>query len=249
MIVAIVQARMSSSRLPGKVVMPILGKPMLALQIERLRRCTRIDRLVVATSRRADDDPIVNLCGTQAQPVFRGSLDNVLDRFYQAAKTHGATHVVRLTGDCPLADPECIDDLIRFYVRTGCDYASNCRPPTLPDGLDAEIFSFKTLELAWREAVEPFEKEHVVPFIIKNPQRFRVANFRYHRDLSHLRWTVDEPEDFELIRRIYEALYPENPAFNLKDILRFLERHPELTNINQCHKRNVKTAREETEAT
>ena len=241
MIFALIQARMSSSRLPGKVLKPIVGKPMLMLQVERLRRCQSIDQLVVATSDRSDDFPIVELCKSSEQAVYCGSLNNVLDRFYQAAKTYKADHVVRFTGDCPLADPELIDALVRFYLLSGCDYASNCRPPTLPDGLDAEIFSFSTLEQAWREATDPFELEHVVPFIIHKPERFKMANYRYSQDLSHLRWTVDEPEDLEMVRKIYEALYPEKPEFTFKDILSYLEIHPEIRELNIRHKRNVKT--------
>jgi spore coat polysaccharide biosynthesis protein SpsF len=239
MILAILQARISSARLYKKVLKPILGKPMLELQIERLVCCKNIDHLVVATSDRTEDHAIVSLCTRLKVDVFQGSLNNVLDRFFQAARKYEANHVIRLTGDCPLADPEIIDTLVDFYLRQKCDYASNCRPPTLPDGLDAEVFSFRTLEEAWKEAEGPYELEHVTPFIIRRPEQFRIANWRYQEDLSHLRWTVDEPEDFELVREIYEALYPQNPRFRTQDILEFLEKRPELKTINIHHKRNV----------
>jgi len=239
---------MSSSRLPGKVLKLILGRPMLELQLERVRRCCTFDKLVVATSDRPEDNKIEEMCSTIQQEVFRGALENVLDRFYKAAIAYGADHIVRLTGDCPLADPEIIDELVRFYMEHDCDYASNCRPPTLPDGLDAEIFSFTTLKTAWQEASDPFELEHVVPFIIRRPERFKMINHAYHQDLSHLRWTVDEPEDFEVVRKIYEALYPKNPEFNLRDILAYLKENPQLSALNRRHKRNIKSREQKTES-
>ena len=239
MILGIIQARMSSTRLPGKVLKPILGRPMVALQIERLNRCKRLDKLVVATSIQPDDRPIVDLCQKLEVASYIGNLENVLDRFYQAAKKYQADHIVRLTGDCPLIDPEFIDILISFYMEQRCDYASYCRPPTLPDGLDAEIFSFEALEETWRRAEGPYELEHVVPYIIRHPERFSIANWEYSVNLSNLRWTVDEPEDFELVRQVFEQLYPKNPAFDTKDILRLLEERPELKTINMHIKRNI----------
>jgi len=237
-IVAILQARMSSSRLPGKVLAPILGRPMLARQIDRVRRSRSIDRLVVATSDRADDAPIAALCEREGVECFRGSLDDVLDRFYRCALHHRATHVVRLTGDCPLADPDLIDALVDMYLGANVDYASNCRPPTLPDGLDAEVFGMQALEQAWREASDPFEREHVVPFIIRRPERFRVANWTWTEDLSAMRWTVDRSEDLEFARRIFESLCPASPEFGFRDVLALIRAVPELGQINQGIQRN-----------
>ena len=239
MILAILQARMSSSRLPGKVLKPILRRPMLELQIERVNRCKAIDRLAVATSINNEDRAIVNLCNNLSVDYYCGDLNNVLDRFYQAARHFHADHIVRLTGDCPLIDPEFIDILISFYMEQRCDYASYCRPPTLPDGLDAEIFSFEALEEVWRRAEGPYELEHVVPYIIRHPEQFSIANWEYSDNLSNLRWTVDEPEDFELVRQVFEQLYPKNHAFDMKDILRMLEERPELKTINMHIKRNI----------
>ncbi len=238
MIVAILQARMSSTRLPGKVLKTILGRPMLELQIERIQRSKTLDQIVVATSSEPEDSVLVTLCQKLGVAYYTGSLTNLLDRFYHAARCYGADHIVRLTGDCPLIDPESVDALVNFYFNEQCDYASNCRPPTLPDGIDAEIFSFHTLETAWKEATDPFELEHVVPFIIRRTDRFRIVNLEYSEDLSHLRWTVDEPEDFELITRIYDALYPNKPDFLTKDIIRLFRKQPELRKINANHKRN-----------
>ena len=233
---AILQARMSSSRLPGKVLKPILGRPMLELLIERLHRCRKIDRLIVATSARPDDAAIVDLCKRLGVDVFVGDLENVLDRFYQAARRYRSEHIVRLTGDCPLNDPKLIDSLIEFYFRQDCDYASNSRPPTLPDGLDAEIFRFQALEQTWREATDRYYLEHVTPFIVSQPGRFNLANYSYEENYSHLRWTVDEPEDFQFVELVYEALYHVNPCFGMKDVLALLKHRPDIHRINSHHK-------------
>jgi spore coat polysaccharide biosynthesis protein SpsF len=238
MILAILQARMSSSRLPGKVMKPVLGRPMIERQIERLLRCKRIDQLIVATSELQEDDVLEALCDSIRVSIFRGDLDNVLDRFYRAAVPYNPKHVVRLTADCPLTDPSLIDELIEFYLERQCDYASNCQEPTLPDGLDAEIFSFAVLEEAWREAVLPSHQEHVTAFIREHPERYRIENYRYNRDLSNLRWTVDEFEDLEFVRRVYEKLYPLNPEFRTEDVIVLLDREPELLEINKRFKRN-----------
>ncbi|MEP0942342.1 MAG: glycosyltransferase family protein [Rhizobiaceae bacterium] len=238
-VVAILQARMSSSRLPGKVLKDICGKPMLQLQLERLGRCSTFDKLVVATSERDDDDPIASLCKSINVACFRGNLDNVLDRFFQCAKQYEALHLVRLTGDCPLTDPSMIDQLVDFYFAQSVDYASNARPPTLPDGLDAEIFSFLALEKAWLWAETVREKEHVVPFIVDRPNEFKIANWEYSEDLSRLRWTVDEPEDFEFATAVFEALYPINPQFGFQDVMSLLAKQPKLANMNQHIERNA----------
>jgi len=237
-ILAILQARMTSQRLPGKVLRTILGRPMLELQIERILRCKKIDQLLVATSINQADNPIEALCRKLEIPYFRGDLANVLDRFYQAARQYNPEHIVRLTGDCPLTDPMLIDELVDFYMTRGCDYASNCQEPTLPDGLDAEIFSFEMLALTWKEAKLPSHLEHVTQFINSQPQRFAIACYKYHQDLSHYRWVVDEPEDLEFVRRIYEKLYPLKPEFGTEDIIALLKRDTKLVEINQRFKRN-----------
>jgi spore coat polysaccharide biosynthesis protein SpsF len=238
MILAILQARFSSSRLPGKVLLPILGRPMLALQIERLRRSARIDRLILATSLDKSDDGVEAFAKAEGVECFRGNLDDVLDRFYQAAKPHKPDHVVRLTGDSPLTDAALIDDIIREHLEQGNDYTTNAVEPTYPDGLDAEVFRFACLEEAWREAKLPSQREHVTPFINRQPDRYRIAHYKREPDLSALRWTVDEPADYELVRIIYGELYPAKPAFATADILALLERRPELRDLNTTHKRN-----------
>ena len=238
MIWAILQARVSSSRLPGKVLKSLLGVPMLLRQIERLQKSQKIDQLLVAISTEPTDDLIYKLCKENGIECHRGSLDDVLDRFYQAARVFTPEHVVRLTADCPLTDPQLIDEAIEFYTGGGFDYASNSIQATYPDGLDVEVFRFTCLEQVWREAQLLSQREHVTPFIYQHPLRFKIGYFKSSTDLSHLRWTVDEPKDFELITMIYEALYPTNPNFVTQDILDLLDQRSELAHWNTEHKRN-----------
>ncbi|MFO0795674.1 MAG: glycosyltransferase family protein [Candidatus Brocadiaceae bacterium] len=239
MILAILQARVSSTRLPGKVLKPILDKPMMLRQIERIKRATLIDYLIIATSTDITDNPIERLCKENDLPFFRGSLKDVLDRFYQASMIYHPDHIIRLTGDCPLADPELIDTIVAFHRKNNFDYTSNTIEQTYPDGLDVEVFRFSCLCDAWKEAVLPSQREHVTPFIYQHPERFRIGSFKNTIDLSALRWTVDESLDFELVTKIYETLYPGKPDFSTKDILGFLEGHQELKTYNTHYIRNA----------
>lgn len=238
MVLAIVQARMSSTRLPGKVLKPILGRPMLWRQLERLQHSCKIDQLMVATSDQPDDRLLVSMCTDIGVACFCGSLDDVLDRFHNAALSVGADTIVRLTGDCPIIDAGVVDTVICHFQTTKCDYASNTNPPTYPDGLDVEVMSFDSLQQAWSEAKLPSQREHVTPFIHQQPERFKLANCVYHTDLSHLRWTVDEPEDFEFVTKVFEALYPDNPTFSMADVLWFLQDRPEISVLNAGFERN-----------
>lgn len=238
MITAILQARATSSRLPGKVLKPILGKAMLLHQIERILRAQKIDRLVVATSTEASDDAIEELCEKNKVAVFRGSLEDVLDRFYQAALAHPSDHYLRLTGDCPLTDPSVIDQLIDLHQKGSFDYSSNVEVHTYPDGLDCEIVSSKALEKGWRGAKLKSEREHVTPYFYHHPELFKLGRLKQTPDLSALRWTVDEAEDFEFVTKIYEALYPKNPAFGMEAILDLLNKNESLSKINQRFTRN-----------
>lgn len=237
-VLAILQARFSSSRLPGKVLKPILGEPMLLRQVERIRRVKGIDEFVLATSEEASDDPVAQMCVDNGIECFRGSLDDVLDRFYSAAKKYSPENVVRLTGDCPLIDPQVLQALIDLFFAGGYDYASNCLTPTYPDGLDAEVMRFEVLEQAWQSAELQSEREHVTPYIYKHPQDFKLGVLKNAEDLSALRWTVDEPEDYELVCRIYEALYPQNPEFGFSEILNFVRSNKELLSVNDKFTRN-----------
>jgi len=237
-VLAIVQARASSSRLPAKVLEPILGRPMLLRQLERLRRCRRIGKLLVATSDNPSDRPIADLCDAESVACFRGSQDDVLDRYYRAASLYMPTHVVRLTGDCPLADPELIDSVIEFYLVGGYDFVSNAIEPTFPDGLDAAVFRFQLLEHAWREAKLPSEREHLTLFMRHHPERYKIGSYKVSPDRSHMRWTVDEPADLAFVRAIYERLYPGKPNFDSEDIYRLLDAEPGLLRLNGGIERN-----------
>lgn len=239
MILTILQARMSSARLPGKVMLPLVGAPMLERQIERLGRAVRVDRPVVATSDRPEDNCIAELAERIGVESHRGSLENVLDRFYKAAAPYRPQWVVRVTGDCPLIDWEVIDRCIAFAIDGGFDYASNTLRPTWPDGLDVEVCTFDALETAWREAASPLEQEHVMPFITRRPERFRLGSLEQEEDLSTMRWTVDEPADYVFVSRVYERLYPANPAFTTADICTLLVDEPDLAALNAGLERNA----------
>lgn len=231
----IVQARMTSTRLPGKVLLPILGRPMLSYQLERLRRVRQADRIVIATTSNATDDPIVAFCATEGVDCTRGSEQDVLSRYFEAASRFAADTVVRVTSDCPLIDPQLIDSAISAYrdEAGGCDYVSNMIEPSWPYGMAVEVFSARALAEAHAEATEAAEREHVTPFIYWRPGRYRLKSMTMQPDLSQHRWTVDTPEDFELVRRILETLYPRKPCFEMADVLVLLAEHPDWAEINR----------------
>ena len=238
MIIAMLQARFSSTRLPGKVLKTILGKSLLELQIERVQRSKNINRLIIASTTDISDDAIETLCDSLNISCFRGSHKNVLDRFFQAALRYQPNHIVRLTGDCPLTDPEIIDRCIEFYLEGDFDYVSNTIEHSFPDGLDVEIFKFSALANAWQNAKLPSEKEHVTPYIHQNTTQFKIGSYKQKQNLSSCRWTVDEYDDFNFVTQIYENLYPCNPQFKTKDILKLISEKPELTSINEMFVRN-----------
>ena len=219
MAVAILQARMSSTRLPGKVMKALAGRPMIERQVERLRRCATLERLVVATSEDPSDDALAAFLSQIGVEVFRGPLADVLARYVGAIEALGVSGpVARLTADCPLADPAVIDGCVRLHAASGADYASNSLKRTYPRGLDVEVFGAEQLLTAGREATDPYDREHVTPFLYRNPDRFSRADFVQARDESALRWTVDTPEDFAFVERVYEALYRERPDFSSDDV-------------------------------
>lgn len=231
--VAIIQARMGSTRLPGKVLMDVCGEPMLARVVARTRRAGLPDQVVVATTRLPQDDAIVELCGRRGWPVFRGDAEDVLDRYYRAAIAFEAEAVVRVTSDCPLIDPDLVDRTI-VALRAApprADYACTFLPErTFPLGLDVEALSFEALERAWREDANPALREHVTEHILRNPRRFTLRGVRGQRDASRHRWTVDTHEDLELVRRIYDAL--DRDDFTWLDALRVVESNPWWAEIN-----------------
>ena len=235
--VAIIQARMRSSRLPGKVMADLAGMPMLEHVVRRTQRAKSVELVVVATSVNPEDDVISAFCKDAVILCFRGSEDDVLDRYYQAAVKYAADPIVRLTADCPLLDPDVIDRVMETFRECECDYASNTVVPTFPDGLDVEVFGWHVLERAWREAGLKSEREHPTSFIFNRPSEFRLFNVQNDVDLSGLRWTVDEPQDLEFVQQVCSHLGPE-PVFGMKDILDLLRDHPELLNINSGFERN-----------
>ncbi len=236
MIVAILQARMSSTRLPGKVLKPLAGAPSLARQLERLERSMRLDRLVVATSVNPEDEAIATLCADRGTACFRGSLSDVLDRVYQAALSQAPLpdHVVRLTADCPLTDWRLIDSLIEVHLKGGFDYSSNTIPRSYPKGLDAEIVTLAALEEAWRKAANDYQREHVTPYFYQagTCETFRIGSERQEENWEDLRWTLDTPEDYDMISAVYDALYGKNPAFTTTDVMAFLLAEHKVATLN-----------------
>lgn len=239
--VAVIQARMDSARLPGKVMKPILGRPMLWHIVQRVSQVTAIDQVVVATTARPADTPILKLCEESGCAVYCGSVQDVLDRFYQVARRFSADTIIRITADCPFVDPQVIANLSAFYIDGDYDHAGVVTGAGalfdngghFPDGLDAECFSFATLEYAWKHATHSSDREHVTPYIWQRPDRFRLGKFSSEKDYSRYRWTVDTEADLRLARRVYEALHREDKPFVMADILAYLRDQPQLTLHNR----------------
>ncbi|MCK0470518.1 NTP transferase domain-containing protein [Halalkalibacter sp. APA_J-10(15)] len=233
-VVAIIQARMGSTRLPGKVLKEVLNKPLLAYQIERVQKVTRLDEIVIATTKLAGDDAIVSLCHQLNVPFYRGDEKDVLARFYEAATSLKADVIVRLTSDCPIIDPHVIEKGISLFeeYHNKFDYISNTMQRTYPRGMDTEVFSFDALKQAYYMARSHSEREHVTLFFRNQSDLFRILNFYYKEDQSANRWTVDTIEDFELIKRIIEKLHPNNPLFTLEDTLQLLKQFPHWKQLN-----------------
>ncbi|MEX2160764.1 MAG: glycosyltransferase family protein [Anaerolineales bacterium] len=233
-VVAIIQARMASSRLPGKVLADLGGRPVLAWVVRRASRAVGIHQVVVATSVAAKDDVIAAFCKEQGFACSRGNLHDVLDRYVQAAREFDAEVVVRLTGDCPLIDPEMLADNLRAFLEAQppLDFAANRLPGdrTIPIGLDAEFCTMAALEIAWRETQEPHQREHVMPFFYEHPERFRILHIKHSPSYGHYRWTLDTPEDLELLRQVVRHF--KDDEFSWKDVLALFERKPELAQIN-----------------
>jgi spore coat polysaccharide biosynthesis protein SpsF len=256
--VAIIQGRMSSSRLPGKVLLDIAGKPMLQHVIERTQLAQTLDGVIVATTTDSSDDPVASFAASIGIPFTRGSLHDVLDRYYQAAKAHQADVIVRITADCPVIDPDVIDQIVRLITESAStDFSCNRLPPpftrTFPIGLDVEVCTFAALERAWKESTEVFHREHVMPFLYegttfernaqyalsdtyfvlrgRSQRDFSIAQLHHAPDYGSLRWTVDTPEDLAFIREIF-ARFGEKPNFTWYDVLEIVQKNPELAEIN-----------------
>ena len=228
----IVQARMTSTRLPGKVLVPVLDRPMLAWQLERLRHVRPDVNVAVATSTLPSDDPIVDLCESMGVPAVRGSEIDVLDRYRSAAAHLSADPVIRITADCPLIDPATTRAVIELWEKSGVDYAANTLERTYPRGLDTEVMRRSVLETAWRAASQPYEREHVTPFIYHHPELFSLVNLSNQTHEGHRRWTVDTAADLAFVRAVYEHLAPSGPLFDADAVRRLLATEPQLEAIN-----------------
>lgn len=238
-ILAIVQARTGSTRLPGKVLLDLGGRTVLERVVERVSASKLVDDIVVATTVSPADLEIVKLCLSAGIKVYRGSECDVLDRYYQAAKMFSAGHILRVTADCPLIDPGIISDLIKLHLKQKNDYTANIIRETFPDGEDAEILTFNTLESAWKSAKLPSEREHVTPYIRKRPGIFKMSNLSCRHDLSGKRWTLDERKDYKFIKLVYEKLHKKNKIFGMQDVLDLLKKHPDYESINENLRRNA----------
>lgn len=241
MIIVIIQARMGSSRLPGKVMLNLCGKPVLEHIVERINYSKYVDKIIVATSEKIENDKIRDFCVDNRVSCFSGNEEDVLDRFYKAAKHNDIQHndiVIRITADCPLIDPEVIDKTVEYFKNQNADYAANIINPTYPDGLDCEVMKFTTLEQAWLNASLKSEREHVTLYIRNHPELFKLTSVENNKDISSLRWTLDEEKDFELITLIYDKLYKEDKIFYMNDILDLISNNPRIANINSDIKRN-----------
>lgn len=236
---AIIQARVGSTRLPNKVLFDLEGKTVLEQVINRVSRSKLISDAIVAATILKRDLTIVNLCSGKGIKVYCGSENDVLDRYYQAARLFGVEHIVRITSDCPLIDPEIIDDVIKLHLKNKSDYTTNTLKGTFPDGEDVEVFTFKALRQAWQKAGLASEREHVTPYIRKHPEIFKLTNLEYPVNLSGKRWTLDETKDYKFIRLIYKKLYRKKRIFGMNDILCLLKAHPEYEKINRKIARNA----------
>ncbi|MCW3128371.1 MAG: Polysaccharide biosynthesis protein [Bacteroidetes bacterium] len=234
-IVTVIQARSGSTRLPGKVMMDILGRPLLIRMVERVQRAKLAGTIVIATTTEGSDDVIEELCKKENLPCYRGDHEDLLDRHYQAGKLYGADAVVKIPSDCPLIDPTVIDKVLQYYLDNNFDFVSNMHPASYPDGNDVEIMSIAAMEKAWQNAMLKMEREHTTPYIWEHPELFTIGNVLWETGLDYSmshRLTIDYPEDFAFIERVYEELYPGNPAFGLSDILHLTREKPEIYEIN-----------------
>lgn len=236
-IVTVIQARSGSSRLANKIFLTLTGKPLLYRMFERVAASELKGTIVIATTTESSDDNVESFCKDHKINFYRGHQTDLLDRHYQAAKIFSADAVIKIPSDCPLIDSKVIDKVIQFYLDNidDYDYVSNLHPATYPDGNDVEIMSFNALEKAWNNAEREFEREHTTPFIWENPDKFRIGNVLWETGFDYSmthRFTIDYPEDYEFIKKVYDELYPKKPDFSLEDILNLLNENKEIKKIN-----------------
>ncbi len=231
-VLAIIQARLGSTRLPSKVLLDLAGKSTLEHVIERIGRCRRVTESMVATTINRRDLAIVKRCADLGVSVYCGCEEDPLERYYQATRLFGADHVIRIKADCPLIDPQIVDEAVRLHLESGADYTTNTLERTYPVGQDVEILTRETLERLWRTASLFSEREHITLYIAKHQDLFSIQHLKHDQDLSAKRWTMDNPEDYQLLRIIFENLYPVDPDFTMMDVLEFLSQEPELEELN-----------------
>jgi len=235
----IIQARTSSQRLPGKVIRELAGLPMISQVIRRVKFSKYAEAVCLATTSEKEDDVLEVIGRNENVLVFRGDKEDVLSRYYFAAKELSATDIVRITGDCPLIDPRVLDEVVELYFRSGADYASNIHPPTYPDGLDVEVFSTHLLARSYKEAQRKYQREHVTPFMWEREDLFHIVNHTYNLDLSSLRWIVDEEKDLRFASEVYRRISPnEDGIFYMEDVLKVLREEEGLLEINAGISRN-----------
>ena len=243
--VAIIQARMGSTRLPNKVLMPVLGKPLLGWMLDRIATCTEVDEVIVATTTDVRDDVIAEFSESVGCRVYRGSEDDVLDRYYQAACLVQPNAVVRLTADCPLLDPQVLAEMIRMFSEGGLDFLSNSEPlpSSWPHGMDVSIVGFDALHKAWQHAVKPSDREHVTFYFWNNPSTFQCKRIEHKKDWSGYRITIDYPEDFDVLKAIIEHFGAINSSIvndiSMDDIVNFLDVNPDVFCLNKKYTRGL----------
>lgn len=234
MLGCIIQARMGSSRLPGKIMLKIdENNPILYYVIKQITSSKKLKKIIIATTDLPEDNIVAEYVQNLGLPCYRGSSDNVLERYYECAKKFSLSTIVRISADDPLVDPTIVDKVIERYEQEKCDYASNTHPRTFPQGNEVEVFSFKSLEIAWKNAKKPSEKEHVTPYIYNNKDKFQISNLKNENNLSFLRWTVDRQNDLDLVR-ILTSKIKKRPIL-MSDILTILSKEPSLVKINENH--------------
>jgi spore coat polysaccharide biosynthesis protein SpsF len=239
MIAAIIQARTGSSRLPNKVFRLLCDKPLIWHVCNRLKGSQKIEKIILATTQNPMDDSLEDWALENEIPCFRGSENNLIDRFYNAANHFSVDTIVRITADDPFKDYEIIDKVISLFEDNDLDFAYNNNPPTFPEGLDTEVFSFKALEKAWKESTDDFEREHLTQYFYRNPSLFRQQCLKNKTNLSYLRWTIDTIADFEMTEMVYNKLFNLKNVFNMSDILVLLKKEPEIAKININEKRSA----------
>lgn len=242
MIAAIIQARMGSIRLAGKIFFELAGKPLIWHVVDRLKPSKKLKQIVIATTTSSGDDRIENWCVDNNVHCFRGSEDDVLDRYYHAAKSFNIQTVVRITADDPFKDYEIIDQMLEVFALNEFDCLTNNNPPTFPEGIDVEVFSFTALEKAWKESRDQFEREHVTQYFYRRPELFKLGNHRHSKNLSNLRWTIDYRSDYEMAKAVYEHFEGLKQSFLMNDILEFLKANPEISEINNKEQRSTQYA-------